>query len=312
MAGKKSVYPVNKTPLARQIANNWRVYVLLIPALVSLIWFRYLPMYGIQIAFRDYKIVKGMFGSPWVGLKHFEKLLTNDLFLRALRNTLILNLYNFLYQTPMPIIFAVLIDSCKSLRYKKVVQTVSYLPHFLSWVIVGALFDNLLALDTGIVNKIATLFGGEQVVWMASEQYFRTIVTVADVWKSTGWGTIIYLAAMTGIDPSLYEAASIDGANRLQRIWHVTLPGIRPTIAVVLIMRAGGAMVNDVEMVMALYSPQVYEVGDVLGTYIYRTGIGSMKYSLTSAAGLFASVVGMILMVAADRISNKMGERGIW
>lgn len=218
MAGKKSVYPVNKTPLARQIANNWRVYVLLIPALVSLIWFRYLPMYGIQIAFRDYKIVKGMFGSPWVGLKHFEKLLTNDLFLRALRNTLILNLYNFLYQTPMPIIFAVLIDSCKSLRYKKVVQTVSYLPHFLSWVIVGALFDNLLALDTGIVNKIATLFGGEQVVWMASEQYFRTIVTVADVWKSTGWGTIIYLAAMTGIDPSLYEAASIDGANRLQRI----------------------------------------------------------------------------------------------
>lgn len=294
------------------IAMNWQIYVLLIPALVSLIWFRYLPMYGIQIAFKDYNIVKGIVGSPWVGLKHFEKLFRNSMFLRSLRNTLILNLYNFIYQTPMPIFFAILIDSCKSLRYKKIVQTVSYLPHFLSWVIVGALFSNLLAMDTGIVNRIVMFFGGEQQIWLSSESAFRSIVTTADVWKSTGWGTIIYLAAMTGIDPALYEAASIDGAGRWQRIWHITLPGIRSTIAVILIMRAGGALVNDVEMVMALYSPSVYEVGDVLGTYMYRTGIGNMKYSLTSAAGLFTSVIGMLLMVGADWISNKMGERGIW
>lgn len=312
MAKKKVLYRERTTPLWQVIMANWQIYLLLIPALVILIWFRYIPMYGIQIAFKDYNIVKGIAGSDWVGLKYFEKLLKNSMFLRALRNTLILNLYNFLFQTPMPIFFAVLIDSCKCLWYKKTIQTVSYLPHFLSWVIVGALFSNLLALDTGIVNRIVTMLGGEQRVWLSSEDCFRGIVTFADIWKSTGWGTIVYLAAMTGIDPSLYEAASIDGAGRWQRIWHVTLPGIRATIAVILIIRAGGALANDVEMVLALYSPTVYEVGDVLGTYMYRTGIGNMKYSLTTAAGLFTSVIGMILMIGADRISNKMGERGIW
>lgn len=307
-----ALYKKHKTPLWRQIIVNWQIYVTLIPALVVLIWFRYLPMYGIQIAFKDYNIVKGITGSAWVGLDYFVTLLNNSLFLRALRNTLILNLYNFIFQTPMPIIFAILIDNCKTLWYKKVVQTVSYLPHFLSWVIIGALFSNLLALDTGIVNRAMVLFGGEQQVWLSSETYFRSIVTFADIWKSTGWGTIVYLAAMTGIDMNLYEAASIDGAGRWRRVWHITLPGIRSTIAVILIMRAGGALVNDVEMVMALYSPTVLEVGDVLGTYMYRTGIGNMKYSLISAAGFFTSVVGMALMVGADYISNRMGERGIW
>lgn len=292
--------------------RNWQIYLLLIPAMISLIWFRYGPMYGIQIAFRNYNIIKGITGSDWVGLKNFEKLFSNNLFLRALRNTLILNLYNFLFQTPMPIIFAILINDCKYLRYKKVIQTVSYLPHFLSWVIVSALFSNLLAMDTGIVNRIVLALGGEQKVFMSSEKHFRGIVTIADIWKSFGWGTIIYLASMMGIDPALYETAGIDGAGKLRRIWHVTLPGIAPTIAVVLIMRVGGAMTNDLEMVLSLYSPSVYEVGDVMGTYIYRIGIGNMKYSLTSAAGFFASIVGMILMVGADRLSNWIGVRGIW
>lgn len=313
MAAKQpKAFVIQKTPLWRTILSYWQVYVLLIPALVILIWFRYIPMYGLQMAFKDYKIVLGISGSPWVGLKHFEKLLNNTLFLRALRNTLILNLYNFVFGVPVPIIFAILLDSCKCLWYKKIVQTVSYLPHFLSWVIVGALFSNLLALDTGIVNRIVMFFGGEQKVWLASEKHFRAIVTLADIWKSAGWGTIIYLAAMTGIDPSLYEAASIDGAGRWKRTWHVTLPGIRSTIAIVLIMCAGGALGNNLEMMLAMYSSSVLEVGDVLGTYMYRTGIGGMKYSLTAAAGFFTSAVGMLLMIIADRISNKMGERGIW
>lgn len=296
------------------ILRNWQVYALVLPALVVLIWFRYLPMAGLSIAFKKYNLLQGIWGSAWADppWRYFQELINTPKFWQVLRNTLLINFYRLLFQFPVPILFALMIDECRSLPYKRIVQTVSYLPHFLSWVIVSALFSNLLALDTGIVNRIITFFGGQQQVFLSDPGKFRGILVIADIWKSAGWGTIVILAAITAVDPNLHEAALVDGAGKLRRIWHVTLPCIRPTIVVLLIMRTGAALSNDVEMVLQFYNPLVYETGDVLGTYMYRIGIGNMKFSFSTAAGLATAVVNMALMLTTDRIAKRMGERGLW
>ncbi|GHT55548.1 protein LplB [Spirochaetia bacterium] len=305
--------PVKKK-LLTALKRNWQVYLLALPALVVLIWFRYVPMFGLQIAFKEYNLMDGFWKSEWANpwYKYFKELFSTPNFLKVLRNTLIINFYSLVIQFPLPIIFALMMNECTNMRYKKVVQTVSYLPHFLSWVIIYNIFTNLFAYNSGILNRIIMLFGGEQKVFLSDPSLFRGILVVANSWKSTGWGTIVILAAITSVNPDLYEAALIDGAGKLRRIWHVTLSCIRPTIVVLMIMRTGAALSNDVEMFLQFYNPFVYEVGDVLGTYMYRRGLVNMDFSFTTAAGLFTSVINFILLFLTDRAAKKMGEGGLW
>jgi putative aldouronate transport system permease protein len=310
----KIKFDKKKHPIQAGIVQYWQVYLLIAPALVVLLWFRYLPMLGLQIAFKDYNLMNGFWASRWAEpfYKYYKELFSTPNFLKVLRNTLVINFYRLVFQFPIPVIFALMINECVYSRYKRVVQTVSYLPHFLSWVIIYNLFANMLALNTGIVNRVIAFFGGGQKVFLSDPSLFRSILVTADIWKSAGWGTIVILAAITSVNPDLHEAALIDGAGKLRRIWHVTLSCIRPTIVVLMIMRTGQALSNDVEMVLQFYNPLVYETGDVLGTYMYRRGIENMKFSFTTAAGLFTSAVNFVLLFLTDRAAKKMGESGLW
>lgn len=296
---------------ATRVKKYWQIYLLLIPALVILFMFKYYPMYGVQIAFRDYNIVKGITGSPWVGMKWFTKLFNTPKFTSVVTNTLIINLLHLLTNLPLSVVFGLLLNECSHTGYKRVIQTVSYLPHFLSWVIVYAIFNNMLS-GSGIINLIIKLFGGEPIIFLTQSKYFRTVLVISALWKNTGWNTIVILAAITAVDPQLYEAAVIDGANRVQRIWHVTLPFLRSTIVMLLILQIGSIMADDVTQILLFYNSAVYDVGDVLGTYIYRQGLGKMNYSLTSAAGLFQSAIGMILILITNKLAHMMGEQGLW
>ena len=290
-----------------RMRKYWQIYLLIIPALLVLIYFKYYPMYGVQIAFRDYKIVKGITGSKWVGLKWFRKLFNTPKFSQVVWNTLYLNVLHLFTSLPLAIFFGLVLNECNVIGYKRVIQTVSYVPHFLSWVIVYAIFNNMLA-DKGIINSMIKALGGQSVVFLSQSRYFRSILVISDLWKNTGWNTIVILAAITSIDPSLYEAAVMDGANRLQRMAHVTLPSIRSICVVLLILRLGSIMADDVTQVLVFYNPAVYDVGDVLGTYMYRQGLGKMEYSFSSAAGLFQSVIGMALILITNKFAHMMGE----
>jgi len=294
-----------------RIKKYWQIYLLILPAIVVLLWFRYYPMYGLQIAFRDYKIVKGITGSKWVGMKWFIKMFSTPKFMEVLGNTLIINLLHLLTSLPFSVTFGLMLNEMTHIRYKRVLQTISYLPHFLSWVIVYAIFNNLLSMN-GIINSAIHALGGEKIVFLSESEWFRGVLVSSTLWKNTGWNTIVILAAITSIDPQLYEAAVIDGANRLQRMIHVTLPGIRSTIVVLLILQLGRIMGDDVTQVLMFYNSAVYDVGDVLGTYIYRQGLGKMQYSFTSAAGMFQSVIGMTLILITNKIAHMMGEKGLW
>jgi putative aldouronate transport system permease protein len=296
----------------QKITANWQVYLMVLPALVVLIWFRYIPIYGLQIAFKDFSLLKGITGSEWVGMKHFVDLFSTNKFLQVLRNTLLINVYRIVFTWAWPIILAIMVNECRNLAYKRIAQSISYLPHFLSWVIISAIFMNLLSLDTGIVNILISMFGGRQIIFLSDPRFFRSILVITEAWKNTGWSSIVYLSAITAIDTDLYQAAAIDGAGKLRRIWHITLPGIKSTMVFILILRVGSALTNDLEQVLMFYNPMVYETGDVLGTYLYRIGIGQMKYSFTTAAGLFTSIISTILMVSANYFAYKIGERGMW
>jgi putative aldouronate transport system permease protein len=304
----------DRQKLVLNMKNSWQIYLLIAPAIIILLWFRYIPMYGLVISLKDYNLLDGITASEWANplFRHFERAFRTTRFWQALRNTMIINFYRVIFQFPIPIIFALMIDECQHRRYKRVIQTVSYLPHFLSWVIIAGLFNNMLALNTGIVNQIVSLFGGQERAFLSDPSLFRSIVVVADIWRGMGWGTIVILAAVTSVDPALHEAAFIDGAGRLKRIWHVTLPCIKPIIVVLLILRIGAMMSDNVEMILQFYSPTVYDTGDVLGTYIYRVGLGRMEFSFTTAVGFFKAVVNMALMLIAHRGALAMGEKGLW
>lgn len=298
--------------LLRQVRNDYDLYLLMIPGLAAMIIFRYAPMYGASIAFKDYRILDGIRGSEWVGLEHFARLFASPKFWSVLRNTLLINLYNFVFQWPLPIVLAILISEVKNVRFKRVTQTITYMPYFLSWVVISALFINLLSPTTGIVNRVVMWFGGESVLFLAEERWFRPVLVITNAWKVTGWSTIVYLAALQAVDPELYEAATMDGASRLRKIWHISLPGIRSTIVFIIMLRLGAAMNSNVEQILMLYNPLVYEVGDVLSTYVYRIGLGRMEYSYTTAVGLFQSLVGFTLITVANEVSKRLGERTLW
>ncbi|MCL6459791.1 MAG: ABC transporter permease subunit, partial [Gorillibacterium sp.] len=273
--------------------------------------FKYIPIFGIVIAFQDFSLVRGIFGSKWIGLDNFAYLLHSRGFYVVLRNTLILSLYQLIWSFPAPIILAIMLNEVRSLAFKKISQTVLYLPHFISWVVLAGMIINFLSPSTGPINHIVTSLGYEPIPFLLKPEYFRTILVSAEVWKGVGWGTIIYLAAMTGIDPTLYEAAKMDGANRMRQILHITLPGIAGTIVILLVLRMGSILDNGFEQVFLLYNPSTYEVADVIETYTYRIGLIDGRLSFSAAVGLFKAVIGFILILASNRIAKMFGQN-IW
>ncbi|SDC48687.1 putative aldouronate transport system permease protein [Paenibacillus sp. UNCCL117] len=297
---------------SRRFVRFWDLYLMLIPALLFLLVFKYAPMYGVVIAFKDFNIIQGVMKSPWVGLQHFRELFTFSEFPQVVRNTLIISLMKLIVGFPAPIIMALLLNELRLALFKRTVQTITYLPHFISWVVVGGITVDLLSPNSGIVNKIMMSFGMEPVFFMTDERLFRWILVFTDIWKEAGWGAIIYLAALLGINEELFQAATVDGAGRMKQIWHISLPGIRSTIIVLLLLRLGHVLDVGFEQVLAMYNPTVYSVADIIDTYVFRVGLGTMQFGLTTAAGLFKSVIGCLLLVTANFIARKMGEDGVY
>lgn len=288
------------------------LYMLIIPIIIYILIFRYGPMYGVVIAFKDYRIGNGIWGSAWVGLKHFNRLFNSYDFYQILRNSLLLNVYSLVFQFPVPIILALLLNEVKNRYFKKTVQSILYLPHFLSWVILAGIVIQMTSPSTGIINNIIKMFGGEPIYFMASKTWWLVIYIGSGIWKEAGWGTIIYLAAISNVDAQLYEAAYIDGANKWRQTWHITLPAIKPTIVILLIMRMGSMISVGFDQIYLLSNDYVREVSEVFATYTYRMGIQNVQYSYTSAVGLFQSVVNFVLLMGTNYVANKMGEQGIW
>lgn len=296
----------------RLFLNNIGLYIMLIPGLLYLIIFKYLPMYGITIAFQDYNIFDGVSGSEWVGLKNFYEMFTDADFYQVFWNTLIISIYKIIFLFPLPIIVAILVNEIRHDTYKKLTQTFIYIPHFISWIVVAGIFTTLLSPSSGLINQIITHFGGEPIAFLMSNKWFRTILVASDGWKETGYSAVVYIAAISGIDQQLYEAAKVDGAGRLRTIWHITLPGIATTIVLLLILRLGSILEAGTSQILVMYNPTVYKTGDVIGTYVYRMGLGQQEYSFTTAVGLFNSLVGFILVVSGNYFSKKISGSSIW
>lgn len=288
------------------------LYLLMLPGIIWYFIYKYLPMYGVIIAFKDFNFRQGIWHSPWVGLKHFEFIFTFPDFYRIVRNTIIINIYELLFAFPAAILLALLLNELKSAVFKRSIQTVVYFPHFLSWVIFGGIIIQLLSPGDGLVNQIRQLFGLEPIHFMVESDYFRGIVISSLILKESGWAAIIYLAALSGIDPEQYEAAIIDGASRLQKLFYITLPGIRNTIIIMLILKIGQMLDYGFEQIYVLYNPAVYDVGDILPTYIYRIGLLDAKFSMTAAIGLFQSAIGFFLIWGANRVARRFGDVTIW
>jgi len=312
---QKSVKIINqqKPGLLRRIWKMRAYYMLLLPFLAFIIVFKYVPMYGITLAFKDFKIRYGIMGSPWAGFKYFEQLFNSFSFYEVLRNTIVISLEKLIFCFPAPVILAVFINEIRNERVKKTFQTFSYLPHFISWIIAASFVKDIFALK-GPVNSIITSLGGEKIYFMADTRYFHSVLIMSNIWKSVGWSSIVYIAAITGIDQGLYEAAEIDGAKKMQLIWHITLPGIRTTIITLFILEIGKIMSAGFDQIYNLYSPAVFSVADVLDTYTYRQGIEQTNYSYATAAGLFQNVIGFILVIISNVVVNKLsdGEEGLW
>jgi putative aldouronate transport system permease protein len=295
------------------ILNRYKyLYLLMAPGIIWYVIYKYIPMYGLIIAFKNFNFSLGILNSPWAGLKHFVFLFSFPDFYAILRNTILINFYNLVFGFPIPIILALLLNELTSMKLKRTLQTVFYFPHFLSWVVFGGIIIQLLGPGEGLVNQIIKSFGGEPVFFMAKPEYFRGIVVISSILKEAGWGAIVYLAALTSIDLEQYEAATVDGVNRWQKLIYITLPGIANTIVIMFILKIGYLLDVAFEQIYILYNPMVYEVGDVLSTYIYRVGLQGMKFSMTTAIGLFQSVIGLILVLIANKLAKKYSEVSLW
>ena len=297
--------------IIRKMNRSKQLYFIFFIPLLYYILFHYWPMYGIIIAFKDYNIVKGIVGSPWVGVKHFQKFLMDPYFWKLVRNTLAINIYGLVWGFPAPIILALLLNELRNQRFKRLVQSISYLPHFISTVVVCGMIVNFLSTD-GIVNQVIKSMGGKTIQFLMLPEWFRTIYIASGIWEGVGWGSIIYLAALTSVDEELYEAATIDGANRWKRLLHITLPGIAPTISIMLILNLGRLMSIGFEKIILLYNGSTYETADVISTFVYRRGLLGSDFSYATAVGLFQAVIGLILLYSANKISRKVSETGLW
>lgn len=309
MTGK--VLTEKRKPLFRRVWQNRALYLMLMIPLTVLILFRYVPMYGIQIAFKDYMPSDRISESPWVGLRFISRFISNYKFLTIMKNTLVLGAYG-IATFPCALLLALSVHYLTSNVFRKLVQTISYLPHFLSIVIIAGIIRSLLSTDGGLFNTIIVLFGGQPIYFLGAPQYFRTIYVVSGVWQSIGWNTIIYLAAIAGVDGSLYEAAELDGAGVFRKMWHVTLPGILPVISLQLILNVGNLLNVGYEKVLLLYNDAILETADVIGTYVYREGLQNQSYSYSTAVGLFTSVLAMVMVLGSNAICKRLGQEGIW
>lgn len=293
------------------LKKDWQLYVLLLVPLFFVLVFKYGSMFGLVIAFKDYKIVKGFGASEWVGLEIFEKVFSHRLFGKALRNTLLLNILDLIVGFPMPIILALFLNEVKNRYFKKVTQTLLYLPHFLSWVIIGAISYQLFSVNNGIVNEVINALGLNRIPFLQEDTHWLISYIVIGVWQTMGWGTILYLAAITNVNPELYEAATVDGAGRWKQCLHVTLPCIKPTIVTLLIMNLGKVMGGSFERVYALMNVATTEYTTTLPVLVYKWGIQDTKYSESTALGLFQSIIGLVLVIVADKIAKRLGEDGL-
>ena len=297
----------------RRIARkNLNLYLFLIPGILFIIIFRYMPMYGLITGFQDYNIFTGILHSPWVGLKHFKTLFASPDFYKVLRNTLIISCGKILFTFPMSVLIAILLNEIGNHFCKKLFQTVLYLPHFLSWVIITGLVVTACSPSSGVINQMITSLGGKPVSFLMDNSWFRTVVIGSEAWKEIGYSAIVFIAAITGINPELYEAAKVDGAGKIKQIIHITLPGMISIILLMFILKLGGVLNANTEQILLMYNPTVYKTGDVLGTYIYRTGVSQMNYSYATAIGLFESLVGLALVLAGNYTSKKATGRSIW
>ncbi len=299
------------TILYRDFAKNKLIYLMALPVMAYYIIFHYGPMYGLVIAFKYFAPAKGILGSPWAGVYWFREFFNSYFIERLIKNTLLINVLNLLFSFPAPIILALLLNELRSERYKRSVQTITYLPHFISLVVICGMIHDFTSRD-GIINDLVVFFGGERSTMLLNPGLFRPIYIVSEIWQGVGWGSIIYLAALSSIDPELYQAAVIDGANRWKKIWHITLPGILPTIVILLILRVGSMMSIGHEKIILLYNASIYDTADVISSFVYRKGLLESNYSYSTAVGLFNSAINFMLVILANWLSRRATDHSLW
>ncbi|GIO39692.1 sugar ABC transporter permease [Paenibacillus antibioticophila] len=298
--------------LGRRMLKNWELYLFMTPALLYFLIFHYGPMYGIQIAFKNFTPVKGITGSPWVGFDHFERFFNSYYFWDLLWNTLSLSFYELAIGFPLPIILALAFNEIRNGGFKKTVQTVTYAPHFISMVVMAGMIITFLSPSSGIIIRMIEAFGINAPDFLSDPRWFKTVYVISGVWQSTGWGTIIYLAALAGVDPQLHEAAIMDGASRFKRVLHINLPTIIPTITILLILNMGNVLGVGYEKVLLLQNNLNMESSDVISTFVYRSGLVSAQYSFSTAVGLFNSVINAIMLIAVNRIAKRTSDTSLW
>lgn len=307
-----SANTINKKSFLKAVNRNKYLYMLALPGILYFLIFKYLPMWGIFLSFQNYSPFTGMFNSPWVGLDHFTRFFANPDFYILFRNTLAISLLNLTLFFPLPIIISLMLNELRIEGYKRMIQSIIYLPHFLSWVIIFSLTFLMLSQSDGMINKLLVYVGSEKYPFLTNPNIFWMLVTLQSIWKEVGWGTIIFLAAIAGVDPQLYEAAKMDGANRLRQMWHVTLPAMRTVITILLILRLGDVMEVGFEQIFLMYNGAVSHVAEVFDTYVYRVGIQQGQFSYSTAVGLFKSMIGLVLVVIANTLAKRFGEEGVY
>lgn len=296
----------------QDLRRDWQLYLLLLPMLIWFVVFLYKPMIGLQIAFKDFSVFRGIAGSPWVGFENFQTLLNDDIFIRAFFNTITISFLGLIFAFPVPIILALMFNEVQSATGRRLAQTIVYLPHFISVVIVAGIVINFLSPSTGVINLVLASLGLDKIYFLTQPEWFRTIFISSNIWKEAGFESIVYLAAIAGISPALYESARVDGASRWQMMWRITLPCMLPTIIIMLIIRIGNLVEVGFEYIILLYQPATFETADVVSTYIFRTGLQGSQYDLATAAGLFNAIIAFALVFTANRISRKVSSTSLW
>lgn len=302
----------NKKSVMNRLKNSWQLYLFATPAIIYFIIFEYAPMYGLQIAFKDFRAVDGIFGSSWVGFKHFIDFFSAYNFWTLIKNTFLINLYELIFAFPAPILLALSLNQLMRERYKKFLQTITYAPHFISTVVMAGMLYLFLSPSSGFVNNIVQLFGGEPINFLGQAKWFKTVFVGSGIWQQTGWSAIIYLAALTSIDPELHEAAKVDGASKLKRIWHIDLPGILPIITILMILNFGNFMSVGFQKVLLLQNSLNITSSEVIQTYVYKQGLVSHDYSYAAAVGLFNNIINFILLIMMNGFARKMKQESLW
>lgn len=320
MEGKEFTYIMNRNTKPRSnkksvlvlMKNNWQLYLFVLPAIIYFFIFEYMPIYGLQIAFKDYQHVKGIWGSPWVGLKHFKEFFDAYYFKRLLANTLLLNIYYLLWSFPMPLILAILLNRIRNDKMKRFIQTSIYIPHFVSTVVLAGMIYIFLSPSSGIFNAVRNMMGLESIDYMSKASAFRTIYIASGIWQKAGYSCILYVASLTSVDPALYEAAEIDGASVWQKIRHIDIPTLIPTAVMTFILNMGSMFSSNTDKALVLQTPGNIATSDIIGVYVYNIGLGGGQFSYTAAIGLFTNIINFIMIITFNKISKKLGQTGLF